>query len=723
MESKVSHSSSVGGSRSHATTGLLVAGARALELIDLDDACAEICDAIVEHGARDAKVWEHAGDELIRRGGAARNGSSERQDVEGLYARALRRGRVCVAESEGTTRLVVPVTQSDRTLALLEVDVESDADASAYEALAGFVSTCFRQAEQREGVAQMAAVHRSQAVIEFQIDGTIVDANDNFLDALGYARDEIVGQHHRMFVAPEEAASPEYERFWADLAAGNCHAGEFRRVDKQGKDVWIQASYNPVLDASGKPQRVVKLATDVTERKLRDLELRAASNRIDAMVEAAPFALMAVDRDLVVRFMNPASEKLLAKIEHLLPCRASEVMGQTIDIFHRHPEHQRRLLADPTNLPHTTTITLGEEHVSLLVAPIFDEGEYVGASLTWEIITDKVESEKRQREMQERERRQSEELRAKVDSMLAAVRAAQSGDLTMQVDVSGPDAIGQMGEGLGSFLGELRTSVGGISGGASDLSRASNGLGEISQTLAANAEETSVQAATVSAAAEEVSKSVQTVAAGVEELNASVKEIASNANEAASVATEGVKVAETTNETVAQLGESSAEIGKVIKVITSIAQQTNLLALNATIEAARAGAAGKGFAVVANEVKELAKETARATEDISRKIEAIQGDTTRAVEAIDRISAIINQVNEIQSTIAMAVDEQRTTTNEIGRSIAEAARGSSEIAENITSVAEAARSTTTAASDAQSASEQLQELAGELTNLVSRFQI
>jgi methyl-accepting chemotaxis protein len=187
------------------------------------------------------------------------------------------------------------------------------------------------------------------------------------------------------------------------------------------------------------------------------------------------------------------------------------------------------------------------------------------------------------------------------------------------------------------------------------------------------------------------------------------------------VATHAVRVADTTNATVAKLGESSAEIGKVIKVITSIAQQTNLLALNATIEAARAGEAGKGFAVVANEVKELAKATAKATEDIGQKIEAIQADTKGAVAAIREISGIINQINDIQCTIASAVEEQTATTNEIGRNVSEAAKGSAEIARNITGVAQAAHGTTAGATDTQHAAAELGRMAAELRSLVERF--
>ncbi len=272
------------------------------------------------------------------------------------------------------------------------------------------------------------------------------------------------------------------------------------------------------------------------------------------------------------------------------------------------------------------------------------------------------------------------------------------------------------------FGAKLKVAFQNVAQQAQTLSSASEELTAVSQQMGGSATETSSQAAVVSAASEQVSKSVGSVATSAEEMNASIKEIARNAAEAARIASGAVKVAHQTTETVNKLGDSSIEIGKVIKVITSIAQQTNLLALNATIEAARAGEAGKGFAVVANEVKELAKQTATATEDISQKIEAIQADTRGVVEAITQIGQIIQQINDYQNTTASAVEEQTATTNEIARSAAEAATGGNEIARNITSVSAGAKQTAQGASDTLESAKELARLAGELNRVVEQFQ-
>jgi methyl-accepting chemotaxis protein len=308
--------------------------------------------------------------------------------------------------------------------------------------------------------------------------------------------------------------------------------------------------------------------------------------------------------------------------------------------------------------------------------------------------------------------------------MVGMIEAIAANDLSVDdMNVSSEDEIGKAAVALNSMKNNLRLIIQSIAGTADQVASASEELSSTSQTITANSEETSTQAKVVSTGGEEVNRNLQTVATGSEEMSTSIKEIAKNAHESAKVATGAVQVAEDTTQVVGKLGESSSEIGQVIKVITSIAQQTNLLALNATIEAARAGEAGKGFAVVANEVKELAKQTAKATEDISQKIEAIQGDTKNAVAAIGQISEVIKQVNDISNTIATAVEEQNATTNEMARNISEAARGSTEITRNISGVAEAAQNTAQGAGALTAAAQSLSEMSTKLRGLVSQFHI
>ncbi|MGW4943112.1 methyl-accepting chemotaxis protein [Actinoplanes sp. NPDC004185] len=314
-------------------------------------------------------------------------------------------------------------------------------------------------------------------------------------------------------------------------------------------------------------------------------------------------------------------------------------------------------------------------------------------------------------------------IKQQLATVATALGAVADNDLTIPAEVRSRDELGRMAMAVNRARDGLRATVGSLTTGAHNLGASTQQLTGVTARIGESAREAAAQAGLVAAAAGDVSGSVQSVAAGSDEMGASIREIAQNANDAAQVASSAVGVAQSTNDTVAKLGTSSAEIGDVVKVITAIAEQTNLLALNATIEAARAGDAGKGFAVVASEVKDLAQETARATEDISRRVETIQADTSSAVEAIGEISQIIQRINDYQVTIASAVEEQTATTAEMSRSIGEAAGGSSTIATNINGVAHSAEQTSSTLVEADAAVSQLNGVAEELRVVAERFRV
>jgi len=299
--------------------------------------------------------------------------------------------------------------------------------------------------------------------------------------------------------------------------------------------------------------------------------------------------------------------------------------------------------------------------------------------------------------------------------------AQGEGDLTQRLRVTGDDEIGELAQWFNTFLEKLRGIIGSVGETTEKLSRSSAVLETTAVSMTSSAGQTASQATMVAESANDVSDNAQHAAVGVDEMGLSIREIAKNANDAAMVATQAVQVATSANMTVEQLGVSSAEIGKIIAVITSIAEQTNLLALNATIEAARAGDSGKGFAVVANEVKELAGETAKATTEISSKIQAIQQDADASISAIGKIGGTIEQINALQTSIAGAVEEQSATMAEIGRSVGLAADGSSQIANNIMGVATAADGTTDGADKTQHQAQELAEAAHRLQSLVGLF--
>lgn len=308
-----------------------------------------------------------------------------------------------------------------------------------------------------------------------------------------------------------------------------------------------------------------------------------------------------------------------------------------------------------------------------------------------------------------------------LSNCVSGLRSLANRDLTRRMNFHADSEIGEISTAVDQAASGMQAAVRSIRASATELNRAADRQTDVSCQMSTTAEQTSEQAQRASIVAEQVSHNTQAVSLAMNELSTAIREIANNTQQAARVATDAVQLAATTNTTVTKLGQSSAEIGEVIKVITSIAEQTNLLSLNATIEAARAGEAGKGFAVVANAVKELAKQTAHATESIRRKIDVTQNDIRDSVAAINRISHTIEQINDFQNSIAGAVEEQTVVTRDISRNVADAARGTSEIAGNIVQVARAAEGTAAGAAATRVAAQDATRLAAQLNELVSQF--
>ena len=477
--------------------------------------------------------------------------------------------------------------------------------------------------------AVLAALDRSLAVIEFDTTGKIITANANFLKVMGYELADIVGKHHSMFVDPTEVQSPAYAAFWRDLQAGRFMSAEFRRIAKGGHSVWIQGTYNPLIDKSGKVYRVVKFATDVTDRKLEDVKVQgqiAAINRAQAVISFEP--------DGTIIEANENFEKALGY-------KLSEIVGKHHSMFvtpeeRNSPAYKKfwdDLRAGQFKSDEFHRVGKGNRDVFLQATynPIFDgTGRLVRVT---KFATDITAVMERRRKRQAAQTEINREL-AEVADMIARSNAEAAG----------------------------ANSTAGIT--------ASN---------------------------------VQAVAAGAEELVSSVGEISRQVSVALSVSQDAVTQADTATKVVSGLAAAAQKIDQVVELINTIAGQTNLLALNATIEAARAGEMGRGFAIVAQEVKQLAAQTSKATDEIAAEVAGVHAITSEAVSTISGISSIITQINGVSSSIATAVEQQAAVTQEMSGNMRTAANGVESIVGTLGEISRSVRSIHTATENLQRA--------------------
>lgn len=545
-------------------------------------------------------------------------------------------------------------------------------------------STPDRQLEFLELSAVNAALHRVQAVIEFDLQGNILHANDNFLATLGYTLEEVRGKHHRIFCDPDYARTEAYRQFWERLGRGEYDRGEYRRFGRGGREIWINASYNPVIGDDGRPYKVIKFATDITAVKQQHAEYEGRLRAIDKAQAVIEFDTGGIVLHANQNFLDTLGyrlEEILGK-HHRLFCE--EAYAGSPD----YREFWAKLNRGEFDSGRYKRIAKGGRVVWIQATynPIFDVNGRLYKVIKF------ANDVSAQVELEESVKLRAQDDQRKVEKLLAVVSRAAAGDLTGAVEVSGEQPIDQLAAGIKGMMTDLAGVIGKVV--------------ESAGTFKGSSQDIAARADTVASGAQLLGATVEEMNASIEELTASINSIADNSRGADQLAKDtqqeaerGAKAVTRSIEAMELINRSSEDIAEIIKVIGEIASQTNLLAFNAAIEAARAGEHGLGFSVVADEVRKLAERSSQATKEISKLINesvkrVAQGSevSKQAGEAFEKIVAGVSRTTQAISEISCGADEQLIAAREVSAAIQQVAEETEKSAGACDTIARAAAS-------------------------------
>ena len=574
------------------------------------------------------------------------------------------------------------------------ISVPHGAETSLLGALAQMKDNLLRSKLEYEG--QINAISKAQGVAEMDLDGKILHANENFLRMFGYTLEEVRGKHHSLFLDGSERNTSGYRGLWDKLTRGEFEGGQYGRQDKGGREIWLQSSYNPIVDLQGKPFKVVEYATDIT-RQRREAQLNAA---FKGALDTIGSNVMVASNEGEIIYLNDTAQSLMTSVQadfrkDLPAFDASRLVGTKIDVFHRNPGHQQRMLAALADT-YTTQAVIGGRTMRLSANPMKDDtGRRLGTVMEW---TDRTQEVRAEQELEgliravsdgELENRIALEgkqgffrtlstgLNTLVDNVAEAVKglqdlvsAANAGDLTQRMPVDGKGGLYvRIGSGVNELTGNMSGVISQVKEAASEVHR---GADEISQGNTNLSQRT-----------EEQASSLEETASSMEEMTSTVKQNADNASQASQLALAARDQAEKGGAVVSQavtamqgINDASRKIADIIGVIDEIAFQTNLLALNAAVEAARAGEQGRGFAVVATEVRNLAGRSATAAKEIKGLIKdsvirVEQGSVlvTQSGATLEQIVSAVKKVTDIVAEIAAASQEQSSGIEQVNKAV------------------------------------------------------